>query len=75
MPVLGNIELAANDGFHFQGAVVVLVIVGFFHKLEGAEHIAVIADGQRGHTIGNGFLVKPFDRRGSVEQRELRVYV
>src|ERR1700712_5696505 len=71
VPVLHDIELAAHDGFYLQGSVLVLVFIGFGDELEGAKHITVIGNGQRGHPILYRLFIKALYGGRSVQQRKL----
>ena len=69
MPVVHYIEFAADDGFY------ALVFGRLGHKLERAEHIAVVGDGQGFHAVGFGFFEERRDGGCAVEQGVLGMAV
>ena len=65
------IEFATYDGFNLEGAVFILVFIGFGYEFKGAEHVAVVGDGEGRHSVLDGLFVEALDGCGSVEEGEL----
>ena len=61
MAVFDHVKLAAHNRFD-------VVLVGFGHELERAEHIAVVGDGNGGHSVGLGFAHQSRYIGGPVKQ-------
>ena len=70
-PVCYDIELASYDGFYFQRAILVLMFVGLRYEFEGAEHVAVVGNGQCRHAIFDRFFIEALDGGGAVQKGEL----
>ena len=64
----GHVEFGADDGVHALGPA------GFF-EFEGAEHVAMVGQGDAGHAQGLGARGQALYRRRAVEQREIRMVV
>ena len=62
----GNVQLAPEDGFD-SGLLSLLI------EIHRAEHVAVIRDGNGGHSVLLGFLQQIAHADGTVQQAVLRV--
>jgi hypothetical protein len=65
---LGDVDFAANDGFH-------VALVGFVKKVGGSEEVAMVGDGHGGHFLPRGFVKKLGGFAGTVEETVVCVEV
>ena len=76
--VVGDIHLAAEDGFELFLALLTPLTVHLAHivvELLDAEHVAVVGNCHAPHAVGYSLVNHRFNGRHAVKDRVLRVYV